>query len=150
MPDQAKSAQPHSRRRVIVLGLIALLLWIVGITLFLLTNHSVVPYLQSQLTSHVPLFSAPTPTALPTATAAPTSTSVPCTPTPTQPCAAPTATPGAAGVMFPPLPSLAIGDVVGFTASMISIVGAIPPTARFFVYVGRSMRQRSQKPPQAT
>ena len=131
-----------------MLGLIALSLWVVGIVLFLLTNHGVVPYLQYQLASRVPLFATPTPTALTTATAAPTS--VPCTPTPSQPCAAPTATPGAAGVMFPPLPSLAIGDVVGFTASMISIIGAIPPTARFFVYVGRSMRQRSQKPPQAT
>lgn len=147
MPNQAPSAKPQPRRRLIVLGLIALSLWVVGIVLFLLTNHGVVPYLQSQLTSHVPLFSTPTPTALPTVTAAPTS--VPCTPTPSQPCAAPTATPGVVGVMFPPLPSLAIGDVVGFTASIISIVGAIPPTARFFVYVGRSVRRRSQKPPTA-
>lgn len=149
MPNQATSAKPRPRRRLIVLGLIALSLWVVGIVLFLLTNHGVVPYLQYQLASHVPLFATPTPTALPTATAAPTST--PCTPTPTQPCAAPTATPGAGvGIMFSPLPSLALGDVVGFTASMISIVGAIPPTARFFMYVGRSMRRRSRKSSQAT
>lgn len=65
MPNQATSAKPRPRRRLIVLGLIALSLWVVGIVLFLLT-------------SHVPLFSTPTPMALPTATAAPTS--APCTP----------------------------------------------------------------------
>lgn len=142
MPNQATRAQLYSRRRLMVLGLIALLLWVVGIALFLLTNRSVVPYLQYQLTSHVPLFSTPTPTAAPTV--------VSCTPTPSQPCAAPTATPTATGLLFTSFPPLALGDVVGFTASVISIVGAIPPTARFFVHVGRSVRRRSQKAPKAT
>jgi hypothetical protein len=147
MPDQATNARPRPRRRLLWLGLIALMFWIVGIALFLLTNDRVVPYLQYQVTSRVPLFSTPTPTALPTATAAPTS--VPCTPTPTQPCAVPTPTPPpSSGVIgLPPLipGPLNLADIVGFSASVISIIGAIPPTVRFFLYATRFVRRRSTR-----
>lgn len=133
MPSQTTPAQP--RRRLLTLGLIALLLWIVGIVLFLLTNQSVLPNLTYQVTSR---FSAPTPTAIATATVAPTA--IPCTPTPSQPCVAATPAPGA-GLSFPSLPTVGVVDAVGFAASMISIVGAIPPTTRFFLHAARLIRR---------
>ena len=134
MPSQTTPAQP--RRRLLTLGLIALLLWIVGIVLFLLTNQSVLPNLTYQVTSR---FSAPTPTPIATATAAPTA--IPCTPTPTQPCVAATPTPAATGLPFLALPSVNAADFVGFAASMISIVGAIPPTTRFLLHAARLIRR---------
>ena len=152
MPDQATRTQPHPRRRLLLLALIALVLWIIGITLFVLTNRSAVPYLKYQLTSRVPLFATATPTAQPTATPAPAPTLIPCTPTPTQPCAAPTATPTPGtptGSIFPSFPPLNTTDMIGFVASVISIVGAIPPTARFFVHASRLVR-RTRRPPMAT
>ena len=134
MPSQTTQTKP--RRRLLTLGLIALLLWIVGIVLFLLTNRTVLPNLTYQVTSR---FTAPTPTAIATATVAPTA--IPCTPTPTQPCIAATPTPGAPGLSFPPLPTVGVVDAVGFAASMISIVGAIPPTTRFFLHAARLIRR---------
>lgn len=139
MPSQTTQAKP--RRRLLTLGLIALLLWIVGIVLFLLTNQRVVPVLISQVSK---------PTAAPTATPIVEPTAIPCTPTPTQPCVAATPTPGSYGLDWPPtFPGFTqpgVTDFVGFAASVISIVGAIPPTTRFFLRAARLIRRPRKLP----
>ena len=141
MSDKTPRATSPSRRRLVLLGLIALLLWIVGITLFLLTNHSVLPYLQYQVTSRVPQPA--------TATTIPQPTATQCVATADQPCVAPTATPAPAGTPLTILPAVNTSDAVGFAASVISIIGAIPPTFRFFRRASRVVRRRSGGSPGA-